>query len=50
MFTTLMSKNPQYFTLLNTQYRMHPWISHFPNQQFYEGKLENGVTEENRKS
>ncbi len=29
--------------LLRVQYRMHPSISLFPNQQFYEGKLEDGV-------
>ena len=27
--------------VLRVQYRMHPGISAFPNQQFYEGKLEN---------
>ena len=27
MFTDLMYKNPDYFTLLDTQYRMHPQIS-----------------------
>jgi superfamily I DNA and/or RNA helicase len=29
--------------LLRIQYRMHPSISLFPNQQFYEGRLEDGV-------
>ena len=35
---------------LQTQYRMHPAISAFPNKQFYEGKISDGVTELNRKS
>ena len=30
------------FSLLNTQYRMHPDISRFPRMQFYEGKLVDG--------
>lgn len=29
--------------LLNVQYRMHPAISMFPNMQFYDGKVQNGV-------
>ena len=29
-------------TLLNTQYRMHPSISRWPNKQFYEGKIMDG--------
>jgi regulator of nonsense transcripts 1 len=29
--------------LLRIQYRMHPAISAFPNEHFYEGKLEDGV-------
>ena len=29
--------------LLRVQYRMHPSISLFPNERFYEGKLEDGV-------
>ena len=29
--------------LLNTQYRMHPAISLFPNERFYKGKLIDGV-------
>ena len=34
--------------LLRIQYRMHPSISLFPNQRFYDGKLEDGVEESNR--
>ena len=34
--------------LLTTQYRMHPAIATFPSQQFYEGKIECGVTAEQR--
>jgi len=33
---------------LNTQYRMHPSISSFPSNMFYEGKLQNGVSAEQR--
>ncbi|KAK0540941.1 hypothetical protein OC842_000252 [Tilletia horrida] len=29
-------------TMLNVQHRMHPSLSKFPNQTFYEGVLENG--------
>jgi len=28
--------------MLNIQYRMHPSISKFPNQNFYEGKIIDG--------
>ena len=30
-------------SILTTQYRMHPAISEFPNTQFYDGVLEDGV-------
>ena len=30
--------------LLDTQYRMHPAISDFPNRTFYEGRLVDGIT------
>jgi superfamily I DNA and/or RNA helicase len=29
--------------MLNIQYRMKPTISHFPNSQFYEGKVKDGA-------
>ncbi|ESL06566.1 regulator of nonsense transcripts 1 [Trypanosoma rangeli SC58] len=33
---------------LEVQYRMHPSLSLFPSDQFYEGTLQNGVTAEQR--
>lgn len=33
---------------LQVQYRMHPALSEFPSNMFYEGSLQNGVTEEDR--
>ncbi|CAN6632681.1 ATP-dependent helicase Nam7p [Trichomonascus vanleenenianus] len=33
---------------LTVQYRMHPGISEFPSNMFYEGSLQNGVTTEDR--
>lgn len=32
------------FTMLHTQYRMHPAICEFPNTEFYRGQLLDGVT------
>ena len=34
--------------LLDTQYRMHPAISLFPNSRFYEGRLIDGVQDSAR--
>lgn len=34
--------------MLDTQYRMHPAISEFPRNKFYEGKLMDGITAANR--
>ncbi len=34
--------------LLNTQYRMHPCLSEFPSNMFYDGSLQNGVTHDQR--
>ncbi|CAI2166403.1 14626_t:CDS:2 [Funneliformis geosporum] len=31
------------FNLLDTQYRMHPGISKFPNDEFYQGRLNDGI-------
>ena len=33
---------------LQVQYRMHPILSEFPSNMFYEGSLQNGVTETDR--
>ncbi|KAG7195863.1 ATP-dependent RNA helicase [Scheffersomyces spartinae] len=33
---------------LEVQYRMHPCLSEFPSNMFYEGSLQNGVTKEHR--
>lgn len=33
---------------LQVQYRMHPALSAFPSNVFYEGSLQNGVTEADR--
>ncbi|KEZ38767.1 Regulator of nonsense transcripts 1-like protein [Scedosporium apiospermum] len=33
---------------LNIQYRMHPCLSEFPSNMFYDGQLQNGVTYEQR--
>lgn len=33
---------------LQVQYRMHPTLSEFPSNMFYEGSLQNGVTESDR--
>lgn len=33
---------------LNVQYRMHPCLSEFPSNMFYEGSLQNGVTMQQR--
>ncbi|KAK5987558.1 Regulator of nonsense transcripts 1-like protein [Cladobotryum mycophilum] len=34
--------------LLKTQYRMHPCLSEFPSNMFYDGILQNGITQEHR--
>ncbi|KAK9466859.1 P-loop containing nucleoside triphosphate hydrolase protein [Lipomyces arxii] len=33
---------------LNVQYRMHPCLSEFPSNMFYDGSLQNGVTAQER--
>ena len=35
---------------LQVQYRMHPCLSEFPSNSFYEGTLQNGVTVNERQS
>ena len=34
--------------VLQVQYRMHPALSQFPSNSFYEGTLQNGVTQAER--
>ncbi len=47
LFERLMQTgHPVY--MFNTQYRMHPAIAHFPSRRFYDGRLENGVGEQER--
>lgn len=33
---------------LNVQYRMHPCLSEYPSNMFYDGTLQNGVTQQHR--
>lgn len=42
LFARIQKKCPESVLLLNTQYRMHPDISQFPNSYFYKGCLLNG--------
>lgn len=42
LFVRMQRQCPQSVLLLDTQYRMHPEISLFPNQYFYEGRLVDG--------
>ncbi|KAK8048702.1 helicase sen1 [Apiospora phragmitis] len=42
LFVRMQRNHGDYIHLLDTQYRMHPEISRFPAQEFYEGKLLNG--------
>lgn len=42
LFVRLQKTCPQSILLLDTQYRMHPEISRFPNSYFYEGRLVDG--------
>ena len=34
--------------MLDTQYRIHPALIHFPSNRFYNGLLKSGVTPEQR--
>lgn len=38
------------FYISQVQYRMHPALSEFPSNSFYEGTLQNGVTINERQS
>lgn len=42
LFVRMQRRSPKDIHLLDTQYRMHPEISKFPSQEFYEGKLVDG--------
>ncbi|RDL37134.1 Uncharacterized protein BP5553_04567 [Venustampulla echinocandica] len=42
LFVRMQRNHPNYVHLLDTQYRMHPEISSFPSQQFYNGRLVDG--------
>ena len=48
MFERVMSATPEWSRMLQVQYRMHPALSEFPSNMFYEGSLQNGVTEADR--
>ncbi|KAG0421712.1 Regulator of nonsense transcripts 1, partial [Dictyocoela muelleri] len=47
MFERLLSIGLKPY-LLSVQYRMHPQIADWPNKVFYEGKLENGISDFDR--
>ena len=42
LFVRMQRNQPNDVHLLDTQYRMHPEISRFPSQAFYDGKLVDG--------
>jgi superfamily I DNA and/or RNA helicase len=42
-------KTPERMTLLDTQYRMHPEIMDVSNRLFYGGRLQSGVTADDRR-
>lgn len=42
LFVRMQKNHPEDTHLLDTQYRMHPEISLFPSQRFYDGKLVDG--------
>ena len=48
LFERIMKLKPDNNILLTIQYRMHPKISEFISNNFYEGKLKNGVNEKDR--
>ena len=43
LFVRMQANQPNDVHLLDTQYRMHPEISAFPSQAFYDGKLLDGA-------
>ena len=42
LFVRMQKNHPDFVHLLDTQYRMHPQISIFPSQTFYDGRLLDG--------
>ncbi|KAF8645168.1 hypothetical protein AX16_007996 [Volvariella volvacea WC 439] len=42
LFVRLQKQRPEAVYLLSIQYRMHPDISRFPSQVFYDGRLQDG--------
>lgn len=42
LFVRLFNNPNNHSNLLSIQYRMHPYISQFPSEAFYDGKLEDG--------
>lgn len=47
LFQRLIEHNFPY-TMLNSQFRMHPFISLYPSNAFYDGKVQDGITEAER--
>ncbi|RLN05787.1 hypothetical protein BBO99_00002835 [Phytophthora kernoviae] len=47
LFDRLLKLNHRPFRL-RVQYRMHPFLSEFPSNEFYEGELQNGVASSER--
>jgi AAA domain/SAM domain (Sterile alpha motif) len=47
LFSRLLDRGVK-SSLLDVQYRMHPAIASFPSMRFYDGKILNGVTAEQR--
>ncbi|KAM0751036.1 P-loop containing nucleoside triphosphate hydrolase protein [Meredithblackwellia eburnea MCA 4105] len=50
LFDRLMFHQSQRVLLLDTQYRMHPQISQFPSNTFYQGQLQDGPNMEGKTS
>ena len=50
MLSRLQDACQQPYGLLNTQYRMHPNISRFPNNAFYSNLMQDGVTAKDKAS